>query len=195
MPAVPPIILLISSQGEGPPCRLFYSPASTWSHLAGFHRPYLRAFRELGWQVHAACGGEPRDIPEADARFQLPFEKKMSSPRNFQAQGTAAAADEGDRLCAGMHPYLPGGIFHPAGSRWARRRPAVVNVVHGYLFDDATPLLKKSILLAAERLTAPQTDLLLTMNQWDFDAARRYRLGARVEGIPGIGVDFSAFSP
>lgn len=61
-------------------------------------------------------------------------------------------------------------------------------------FDDATPLLKKSILLAAERLTAPQTDLLLTMNQWDFDAARRYRLGARVEGIPGIGVDFSAFS-
>ena len=47
------------------------------------------------------------------------------------------------------------------------------------------------ILLAAEKLTARQTDLLLTMNSYDLQAARQYRLGARVEAVPGIGVDFS----
>lgn len=50
--------------------------ASTWSHIAHFHRPYLRAFHALGWQVHAACGGASLPIPEADACFDVPFEKR-----------------------------------------------------------------------------------------------------------------------
>ena len=32
--------------------------ASTGSHLYNFHRPYLAGFRDLGWEVHAACGGD-----------------------------------------------------------------------------------------------------------------------------------------
>lgn len=169
--------------------------ASTWSHIANFHRPYLQAFRELGWQVHTACGGPDRDIPEAHRRVRLPFEKKMSSPANFRAQRqlrrlmeeeayqlvcthTSLAAFFTRRAAAGVHP-----------------RPPVVNVAHGYLFDDSTPQPKRTVLLAAERLTAPQTDLLLTMNQWDTDMARRCRLSRRVCAIPGMGVDFSRFDP
>lgn len=50
------------------------------------------------------------------------------------------------------------------------------------------------MLVSAERLTAHGTDLLLTMNDYDTRFARRYRLGRRVEQIPGMGVDFSRFS-
>jgi glycosyltransferase EpsD len=63
--------------------------------------------------------------------------------------------------------------------------------MHGYLFDDDAPALKRRILLDAERLTAPETDLLLTMNQWDYDFAVGRRLAGRVEKIPGMGVDFT----
>ena len=59
--------------------------ASTFSHILNFHLPYLRRFRELGWQVEVACGGPVRDIPFADGAVSLPLEKKMSSPANFQA--------------------------------------------------------------------------------------------------------------
>ena len=31
--------------------------ASTFSHIINIHLPYLRRFRELGWQVSVACGG------------------------------------------------------------------------------------------------------------------------------------------
>ena len=51
--------------------------ASTGSHLYNFHRPYLEAFHGLGWEVHAACGGPPPSLPEADAVFPVSFEKKM----------------------------------------------------------------------------------------------------------------------
>ena len=47
------------------------------------------------------------------------------------------------------------------------------------------------LLLGAERLTAPVTDLLLTMNAWDHETAVRYQLGRRILHIPGVGVDFS----
>ena len=63
--------------------------------------------------------------------------------------------------------------------------------MHGYLFDDDTPALKRGVLLSAERLTAPQTDLLLVMNEWDYRVATGYRLGKRVAKIPGMGVVFS----
>ena len=54
--------------------------ASTFSHILNFHLPYLRRFRELGWQVEVACGGPVRDIPFADGAVSLPLEKRMSSP-------------------------------------------------------------------------------------------------------------------
>ena len=72
-----------------------------------------------------------------------------------------------------------------------RPRPPLACVCHGYLFDDETPLPRRAVLRAAERLTAAQTDLLLTMNAYDEATARRARLARRIEHIPGMGVDFS----
>ena len=54
--------------------------ASTFSHIVSFHLPYLRRFRELGWQVEVACGGAMRDIPYADAVRELPL-PRASPPR------------------------------------------------------------------------------------------------------------------
>ena len=59
--------------------------ASTFSHIVSFHLPYLRRFRELGWQVSVACGGEMRDIPYADAVYELPLAKSMTDPGNAVA--------------------------------------------------------------------------------------------------------------
>lgn len=166
--------------------------ASTYLHLFNFHRPYLAAFRALGWEVHIACGGARAEIPEADREFPLPFEKKMTAPANLRAQRLLRRAMEEtayDLVIA--HTSLAAFFTRRAAAGLGRRRPPVVNVVHGYLFDDGTGPLKREILLGAERITAPQTDLLLTMNQWDYALARETKLARRVENIPGMGVDFS----
>ena len=166
--------------------------ASTYSHIRSFHRPYLAAFRRMGWAVHIACGGPELDIPEADRRISLPFEKKMTAPANFRAQAALRRAMEEtgyDLVIA--HTSLAAFFTRRAAAQLGRRRPPVINVAHGYLFDDRTGFFKRSLLLTAERLTAPQTDLLLTMNRWDYALARRERLGRRVMNIPGMGVDFS----
>ncbi|MFR1478136.1 MAG: hypothetical protein ACLSB9_21875 [Hydrogeniiclostridium mannosilyticum] len=38
---------------------------------------------------------------------------------------------------------------------------------------------------------ASVTDLLFTMNEWDYALAKKHRLGTRVVSVPGVGVDFS----
>ncbi len=167
--------------------------ASTWSHIVNFHRPYLRAFHDLGWRVHVACGGEEQPIMEADRCIALPFEKKMTAPGNFRAQAILRhLMREEDYALICTHTSLAAFFTRRAA---AGLQTPVVNMAHGYLFDDATPPLRRAILRGAERLTAPQTDLLLTMNAWDYEAAKKARWGRRVEKIPGIGVDFSRFSP
>lgn len=169
--------------------------ASTWSHIAHFHRPYLRAFRSLGYTVHAACGGAAVSIPEADACFDVPFEKKMTAPANLRAQSRLRHLMAEHRYDLVITHTSLAAFFTRRAAASVRPHPAVVNVAHGYLFDDQTPPLKKSVLTAAERLTASQTDLLLTMNDYDTHFARQHHLGRRVEQIPGMGVDFSRFPP
>lgn len=169
--------------------------ASTWSHIAHFHRPYLQAFRALGYTVHVACGGTSVPIPESDACFDVSFEKKMTAPANFRAQGQLRSLMTEHRYDLVITHTSLAAFFTRRAAASLRPRPTVVNVAHGYLFDDRTPFLKKNVLVSAERLTAPQTDLLLTMNDYDTRFARRHRLGRRVEQIPGMGVDFSRFPP
>ena len=165
--------------------------ASTASHIRNFHRPYLRAFRDMGWTVAVACGGDPASIPEADEVLALPFEKKMTAPANFKAQRLLRRFLEEtpcDLICT--HTSLAA-FFTRRAAAGLKKRPKVINVAHGYLFDDNTSALKRTILLAAEKLTAGQTDLLLTMNGYDLCLAKKHRLGRRVAPIPGMGVDFA----
>ncbi|MGI5962144.1 MAG: glycosyltransferase [Lawsonibacter sp.] len=165
--------------------------ASTTSHICNFHLPYLRAFRAMGWTVAVACGGDPSGIVEADERLALPFEKRMTALANWKAQRMLQQFLEEhpcDLVCT--HTSLAA-FFTRRATAGLRHRPPVVNVAHGYLFDDQTSSFKRQILLGAERLTARQTDLVLTMNRYDLEVAKRYHLGSRVENIPGIGVDFT----
>ncbi len=164
--------------------------ASTYSHIVHFHLPYLREFARLGWRVDVACGGQPMDIPAARQVIRLPLEKSMTAPANF-----SAAAQLRKVLRRERYDLI---ITHTALAAFFTRLAAtgvpckLICVCHGYLFDEDTPRLRHNILMEAEHLTAPRTDLLLTMNAADLRTARRFGLGKRIASIPGMGVDFPA---
>lgn len=165
--------------------------ASTYSHIANFHRPYLREFRRLGWAVDVACGGAEKEIPEARRLIHIPFEKSMTSPKNLAAAGMLRReiCREGYDLIS-CHTALAS-FFVRLAVMGLRRRPKVACISHGYLFGDDTPKVRRLLLSGAERLTAPVTDLLMTMNCWDDAYAFEHQLGDQVVKIPGMGVDFS----
>lgn len=167
--------------------------ASTYSHIVNFHLPYLRRFRDEGWTVHAACGGAPMEIPYADRVIHLSFQKSMWSWSNFKAAMLLSGEIRRERYdLLSAHTSLA--AFFTRLALWGvEERPLVANMVHGYLFDDETPWPKRELLLGAERWMAPDTDLVLAMNRWDYELAERCQLGRQVVQIPGVGVDFSRF--
>jgi len=178
--------------GSEPVSRKILYTASTYSHIKRFHLPYLRELHRLGWEVHIACAGAPPEAPYADKSIDLPFVKRMSAPDNFKAtRQLRELIQVEDYDLINTHTSLAA-FFTRLAVKDMESRPRLINVVHGYLFDDATPFVKHHLLLNAERFTAPKTDLVLTMNRYDYDTARKYHLGREVEMIPGIGVDFAA---
>ena len=165
--------------------------ASVYTHIRNFHMPYLKEFQRLGWETHVGCLGIPNDTPYIDHAIELPFKKRMfslSNLRTAQIIRKSVKAEKYDLIIT--HTSLAA-FFTRLAVIGMRDRPKLINVMHGYLFDEKTPWLKRMLLLKAERLTAPETDLLLVMNVWDYQTAKKYRLGKRIEKIPGMGVDYS----
>lgn len=165
--------------------------ASTRAHLVHFHLPYLQVLTRQGWTVHAAFGGPGEDIPWTQRSICLPLEKKMTAPGNFRSSAMVRKLVQEQSYDAVIVHTSLAAFFVRLGLLGLKKRPAVINMVHGYLFDHDSNPLKKQVLLTAERLTAPVTDLLLTMNGEDLQIARQHKLGKQITSVPGVGVDFS----
>lgn len=163
--------------------------ASTCGHLRHFHRPYLAFFRDRGWTVHAACGGGTDGLPEAHRVIEAPFRKKLTSLANLKVSAMLRRLIKQEKYdLIVVHTSLAA-FFTRLAVMGMRKRPKVINMVHGYLFDEKTPLPKRLLMLGAERITAPVTDLLLTMNRDDRELAERYKLGRHRDFVWGIGLD------
>ena len=170
--------------------------ASTFGHLASFHQPYLQWFADQGYEVHVAAGGTPCELKGVSRYISLPFEKSMFSPKNLAAVWALYRLMKAERYkMISLHTSLAAFFARLAVVPLGKRRPGVMNTVHGYLFDKDTRWTKRMLLLGAERMTAPVTDWLLTMNQQDTEIARRYHLGKRDVLTKGMGVDFTRFTP
>lgn len=171
--------------------------ASSFGHLASFHQPYTEWLAQQGYEVHAAAGGEQRALRGVSRYIPLPLEKSMFSPHNFAAvlQLHSLLRRENYAMIS-LHTSLAAFFARLAVQLLPKKqRPVVMNTAHGYLFDDSTPLLKRTLLLSAERMTAPVTDWLLTMNRQDEQIAKRYRLGRHIVLTPGMGIALTRFSP
>lgn len=170
--------------------------ASTFGHLASFHQPYLQWFARQGYEVHTAAGGSPCDLEGVSRSIRLPLEKSMFSPKNLAAVWTLYRLMREERYqMISLHTSLAAFFARLAVFPLGKRRPGVMNTVHGYLFDADTRWAKRMLLLGAERITAPVTDWLLTMNRQDTEIARRYHLGKKQISTKGMGVDFTRFTP
>lgn len=171
--------------------------ASTFGHLRSFHIPYLAALVERGYRVVAVGAGDPYGLPAGPSYISLPFTKSFASPRNIAAAATVVRMMRAERFDAVFVHTSLAAFFVRLGVLLAGKRSArVVNTVHGYLFDDATPRPKRTVLLAAERAVAGATDDILTMNARDKVIAERYRLcRGTVYETDGMGVDLSRCRP
>ena len=155
--------------------------ASNMTHINNFHTDYIDALRGMGHTVLVMASGEGAD-------FDLPFEKKLFSPKNTACRRMIRKIVKEENFdVIVLNTTLA--AFHVRFALLGMRRPRVINIVHGYLFSANTGFVKRNLLLLCERLVSRQTDAIIVMNAEDREIAEKYRLTrGRIDTVEGFGV-------
>lgn len=170
--------------------------ASTLVHLRNFHLPYLKFFKELGWEVHIAA---PQDgpVPHADFTHLVPMAKSILAPRNVSAviKMRRLLKEQGFDLLM-SHAALAGFIARAGLLASGEKKTRVIHTSHGYFFWKGCSLFRKIVYYTPERLLRRVTDCVVAMNGEDYAAAKKLvKKGGFAAFVPGMGVDGARFFP
>lgn len=171
--------------------------ASTLSHIENFHIPYLKYFKDNGFEVHIIGKENNRfKIPYVDKIICIDFEKKMLSIKNILNILKISKLIRTEKYYLIYTHTILASFLIRAGIVFSLTKiPVMINTVHGYLFDKNSSWLKKIIMLSAEKIVSCVTDYILVMNSEDFDIAKKYNLYKKdLFLIKGMGFNSALFN-
>jgi glycosyltransferase involved in cell wall biosynthesis len=166
-----------------------------------FLTPLAEHFRAQGWRIDALSNGATQHAAihgAFDNRYDITWSRNPLNPSDLFDTWSRIRRVVIEGRYQIVHVHTPIAAFM---TRYALRalpaadRPVVIYTTHGFHFYQGQGLLGRTAFRTLERIAAPWTDYLVTINQEDFRAAQRF--GGidrdRVRYIPGIGVDLARF--
>lgn len=168
--------------------------ATVTGHINAFHIPYLKWFKEHGYEVHVASNGKEK-INYCDKHFNIPFERfpiKTNNIKSYKELKRIINKNNYDII----HCHTPvGGVLTRLAARKARKKGTrVIYTAHGFHFYKGAPLLNWCIYYPIERICAKWTDCLITINKEDYERAKRKFKAKKIELIHGVGINTDRFN-
>lgn len=169
--------------------------ATVDSHIKHFHLPYLKWFEEQGFQVHVASRGS-ENIPYADFKWNIPFSRSPFNKDNIRAYKELKKIIDTNNYRL-IHCHTPvGGVLTRLAARRARKKGTkVIYTAHGFHFYKGAPLKNWLLYYPVEKWLARYTDCLITINEEDYELARKKFKTGSIKKVDGVGVDINRFKP
>ena len=174
--------------------KVLFTATVVKTHINVFHLPYLKWFKEQGYEVHVAAKNdfinEPCIIPNCDKFYDINFARFPFSKANIMAyKQLKKIITENNYDIIHCHTPVAGVL-----TRFAARNcknTTVIYTAHGFHFFKGAPLLNCLIYYPIERFCAKFTDKLITINQEDYERAKKFSLrnNGKVYYVPGVGID------
>jgi len=169
------------------------------THIMQFHIPYLKMFKDAGWEVYVAARNDyqnPEDcrISFCDYYYNISFNRNPFAKENFKAFKELREIAGSEHFDI-VHCHTPiGGVLGRLAFKSARKTGTkVIYTAHGFHFFKGCPI-KNWVYYPVEKLCSRYTDILITMNKEDYSIAEKCFKAKRNEFIPGIGVDINKFA-
>ena len=178
--------------------RVLFTATLVRGHIAKFHIPYLKWFKEQGWETWVAAKNDYPDgvceIPYCDHYVNIDFARSPFSKQTIVAYKQLRRLFSEERFDI-VHTHTPvGGVLTRLAARDARRAGTkVVYTAHGFHFYKGAPAANWALWYPVERLMSRFTDVLVTINDEDYRRAQRFA-HCRVEYVPGVGIDLGRFA-
>lgn len=168
--------------------------ASVTRHIKTFHIPYLKYFKDKGYEVHVASNGDEK-IDYCDKHFNLPFERSPFKFNNLKAyKKLKEIINKGEYEIVHCHTPVASVLTRKAARKMRRRiGTKVIYTAHGFHFYKGAPLKNWLIYYPIEKRYAKDTDILITINEEDYAFAVRKLKAKRIEHVHGIGVNPKKF--
>lgn len=180
-----------------PDGRVLFTATLVRGHIAKFHIPYLRWFKEQGWETWVAAKNDYPDgvcaIPYCDHFVDIDFARSPFSSQTAIAYRQLRDLFARERFDI-VHTHTPvGGVLTRLAARESRKGGTkVIYTAHGFHFYDGSPAANWMLWYPVERLMSRFCDVLITINQEDYRRAQRFAR-CYVEYVPGVGVDLGRF--
>lgn len=169
--------------------------ATVTVHINSFHIPYLKMFKEKGYEVHVASYGE-ESIEYCDKHFNIPFARFPLKPQNYKSYKELKRIIKENKYEL-IHCHTPvGGVLTRLAARKERKNGTrVIYTAHGFHFYKGASLLNWMIYYPLEKCLSKYTDCLITINEEDYNLARKkFKKCKQIELVHGVGVDEERFN-
>ena len=163
-------------------------------HIRKFHIPFILRMKELGWQVDVACRlDEP--VPECDHAYDLPCDRnplRGGLPGSIRILRQLVRENGYDVVHCNT---VTGAIVARLACAPLRKKGVkVFYTCHGMHFFKGAPASRWIVGWPLEKLLAPMTDLIITINGEDREMAKKHlRACGAIEKIDGIGVNLARY--
>ena len=174
--------------------------ATVLSHICQFHLPYLKMFKEKGYEVHVAARDNLAEknglqLRYADKHVEIPFQRSPFAPKNLKAlkQLKKLVNEEQYDLIICNTPV--GGILTRLAAKKARKKGTkVVYIAHGFHFYKGASKKNWLIYYPIEKHFAKKCDTLVTITKEDYEFATK-KFKTNVVHTHGIGVREDKYHP
>jgi glycosyltransferase EpsD len=177
--------------------KVLFTATVSKSHIKVFHIPYLKWFKDNGYEVHVAAKGDDEDVPYCDKFFNIPFERspfKIDNIHSFIELKKLMGEHKYDLI----HCHTPmGGVLTRLAARESRLKGTkILYTAHGFHFFQGAPKKNWIVYYPIEKWLSKHTDCLITINEEDYRLAEEKKFKARrIEHVKGVGVNLDKFNP
>lgn len=169
------------------------------THIMEFHIPYLKMFKEMGWETAVAARNDyenPDDcvIPYCDTYYNIPFERNPLKSGNLKAyKELKHIIDEGEYDIIHCHTPVGAMLTRLAAKQARKQGTKVFYTAHGFHFYKGAPAINWILYYPVEKWLSRYTDVLITINKEDYERAKTFKAG-KVCYVPGVGIDLKKFN-
>lgn len=164
-------------------------------HLMSFHIPYLKWFKDNGYEVHVCARNDYEnkmecEIPYCDKYYDLPFERNPAKVNNLKAyKELKKIINENNYKIIHCHTPIGGVLTRIAAKNARIKGSKVIYTAHGFHFYKGGPFINWLLFYPVEKLCSRYTDVLITINQEDYELAKRHFKSNTIKYVPGVGID------
>lgn len=164
---------------------------SNTANFSKFNRPFMRWFKEQGWQVDYCSAGE-ENVLDCDNQYTISIDRSPFSLKNIKAYKELKQLLIENKYDI-LHCHTPmGGVIGrlAAKSLWKKGKIKVIYTAHGFHFYKGAPLLNWILYYPMEKWLSYYTDTLVTINDEDYERTKDW---GRTYKIDGVGVNLERF--